>query len=137
MIVHQLAVDGGLDGNLSRSGRHTLSGLRRWLRSSGDVLPRGSQLDSPTGGFFVWVRLPERFDTGEMLPLAERLGVSFAPGARFGVPGAPLPKNALRLGFCGHPPEELRRVRGASGVRSKAEGAARSVPGRARRQSLV
>jgi 2-aminoadipate transaminase len=108
MIVHQLAVDGGLDGNLESIGPAYAERAEALVTELRRVLPRGSQLDSPTGGFFVWVRLPERFDTGEILPLAERLGVSFAPGARFGVPGAPLLKNALRLGFCGHPPDELR-----------------------------
>lgn len=108
MIVHQLAVEGGLDRNLSVIVPAYAERAEALVTELGKVLPRGSRFELPTGGFFVWVRLPDRFNTRDLLPRAERLGVSFAPGARFGVPGAPQPVNAMRLGFCGHSPEELR-----------------------------
>lgn len=108
MIVHDLAVEGGLDRNLDSVGAAYAERAGALVGELRSVLPEGSQLASPTGGFFVWVRLPDRFDAGELLARAERLGVSFAPGARFGVPGGPQPRNALRLGFCGNSPSELR-----------------------------
>jgi DNA-binding transcriptional MocR family regulator len=38
---------------------------------------------APGGGFFVWLRLPEGYDSGELLPRAEAAGVSYVPGSRF------------------------------------------------------
>jgi 2-aminoadipate transaminase len=108
MIVHELATVGGLDRNLESIGPAYAERAGALVAELQEVLPRGSELEHPTGGFFAWVRLPDGRDAAELLPRAENLGVSFAPGARFGVPGAPEPLNALRLGFCGHSPEELR-----------------------------
>ena len=34
----------------------------------------------PSGGFFVWVRLPDGVRAAELLPVAQRLGVVFLPG---------------------------------------------------------
>ncbi|EOD42132.1 putative aminotransferase [Emiliania huxleyi CCMP1516] len=53
----------------------------------------------PLGGFFCWVRLPEGVDATELLPVAERHGVLFLPGARC-APGAAEPfRHHVRLCF--------------------------------------
>jgi len=53
----------------------------------------------PLGGFFCWVRLPEGVDATELLPVAERHGVLFLPGARC-APGAAEPfRQHVRLCF--------------------------------------
>jgi 2-aminoadipate transaminase len=46
-------------------------------------LPPGCSWQAPGGGFFVWLRLPERYDSSELLPYAEAAGVSYVPGERF------------------------------------------------------
>ncbi|MBI4329487.1 MAG: PLP-dependent aminotransferase family protein [Chloroflexi bacterium] len=51
----------------------------------------------PTGGFFLWLRLRRELDARQLLPLAQKEGVSFIPGFRFLVEDRPLP--ALRLAF--------------------------------------
>jgi 2-aminoadipate transaminase len=52
------------------------------------------------------VRLPEPLDAGDLLPRAQREGVSYVPGRYFEVsrrePGA------LRLSFAALPPEKIR-----------------------------
>lgn len=108
MIVHRLAVEGGVDRNLEVVGPAYAERAEALVGSLREVLPSGSAIEPATGGFFVWLRLPDHFDTAELLARAERLGVSFAPGARFGVPGAKLPSNAMRLAFCGYSPQQLR-----------------------------
>ncbi len=72
------------------------------------ALPPGSQVVSPAGGFFVWATLPGAVDAAALLPRAEAAGVGYVPGARFGLPGAPVPHSSLRLAFCAHPAETLR-----------------------------
>jgi DNA-binding transcriptional MocR family regulator len=55
-----------------------------------------AELAVPDGGWFLWARLP--VDGDALLPVAERHGVSFVPGARFCVPpaaGAPF----IRLSY--------------------------------------
>ena len=47
------------------------------------ILPDGCQWQTPGGGFFVWVRLPEGMDAAALLPQAEASGVSYVPGVAF------------------------------------------------------
>jgi DNA-binding transcriptional MocR family regulator len=55
----------------------------------------------------LWLRLPEPLDAGEMLPRAQREGVTYLPGRYFAVtrhdPGG------LRLSFAGLEPAEIRK----------------------------
>ena len=54
---------------------------------------------TPTGGYFLWIILPERFDTSRLLELAQKkYGVNFFPGKRFGA-DAKSYSNCLRLCF--------------------------------------
>ena len=46
-------------------------------------LPPACSWRAPGGGFFVWLRLPEGYDSSELLPHAEAAGVSYVPGNRF------------------------------------------------------
>ncbi len=57
----------------------------------------------PTGGLYVWLRLPEAFDAGLKGPLFDRAvnqGVLYVPGEYcYPAEGAPARKNTLRLSF--------------------------------------
>ena len=59
-------------------------------------LPAGCRFALPAGGFFIWVTLPEGLTASALLPVAERHGVGFAPGARFCADGD---DRSLRLAF--------------------------------------
>jgi 2-aminoadipate transaminase len=76
------------------------------LRGCEEFLPRGSRWTRPEGGMNIWVRLPEPLDAGDLLPSAQKEGVSYVPGRYFAVtrqdPGA------LRLSFAGLPPDAIR-----------------------------
>ncbi|NUT37525.1 MAG: PLP-dependent aminotransferase family protein [Hamadaea sp.] len=65
-------------------------------------LPPGYTLAHPAGGYFQWIGLPSAAHEGALLRAAEDLGVSFAPGSRFGA-GHP----GVRLCFAGHGPRDL------------------------------
>jgi len=65
--------------------RH-VDGLRAAYRERRDVLAgalRGLQAELPAGGWFLWARLPDGVLSEDLLPVAERYGVSFVPGPRF------------------------------------------------------
>ncbi|CAN5920154.1 PLP-dependent aminotransferase family protein [soil metagenome] len=60
----------------------------------------------PTGGFFVWLRLPDGMDSGELLPSALQAKVAYVPGRAFYADGSG--GNELRLSFCFPPSDRIR-----------------------------
>ena len=72
------------------SRRDALTGALR------DHLPAGCGVTEPAGGFFLWLRLPAGLLASDLLPVAERHGVAFAPGRRFCTDGD---DRSLRLAF--------------------------------------
>jgi 2-aminoadipate transaminase len=65
--------------------RH-VAGLRAAYRERRDVLAgalRGLDVVVPGGGWFLWARLPDGVTAAELLPVAERHGVSYVPGPSF------------------------------------------------------
>ena len=69
------------------------------------ALPAGSAFNRPAGGMFVWARLPEGWDAGELLVAALRHDVAFVPGAPFFAVD-PDPRT-LRLSFTTHTPAQI------------------------------
>lgn len=60
----------------------------------------------PAGGLFIWVKLPAGRSSRELLPLAEREGVSFSPGDTFFLNGDRL--EYFRLTFIQHNEEMIQ-----------------------------
>ncbi|RYX97099.1 MAG: PLP-dependent aminotransferase family protein [Comamonadaceae bacterium] len=60
-------------------------------------MPSGVEWNSPAGGMFLWVRLPEGVDSVELLPRAVDKGVAFVPGSAFY--GDTPDKRSMRLSF--------------------------------------
>ncbi len=70
------------------------------------ALPEGSAFERPSGGMFVWARLPEGGDAQALLGRALEHDVAFVPGAAF-FADHPDPRT-LRLSFTTQPPDVLR-----------------------------
>ncbi|MEU5580475.1 PLP-dependent aminotransferase family protein [Streptomyces huasconensis] len=118
--VNQLAAarylaDADLDAHVAR-----VAGVYRERRDAmllglAEALPEGSGWVRPEGGMFVWAKLPEGYDTGELLRGVVAHDVAYVPGAPFfaGEPDV----STLRLCFVTQSPDEiaegLRRLRGA------------------------
>lgn len=69
-------------------------------------LPPEVEFHAPKGGLFFWLRLPPTISALELLPLATREGVTYAPGPWF----FPEPREGeryLRLNFATQAPEEI------------------------------
>ena len=75
-----------------------LAGLR-------DHMLQGTTWTHPTGGFFVWVTLPEGLDSQAMLPRAVTARVAFTPGTAFYADG--LGSRNMRLSYCFPTPERI------------------------------
>lgn len=96
--------------------REHVKGLRVMYRERCDAmitalrrhLPEG-RWQAPSGGFFVWVRLPQ-VDTAALLPRAVNARVAFVPGSAFFADDGG--RDHARLSFCLPPPADI-----AEGVR--------------------
>ncbi|MFM8369021.1 MAG: PLP-dependent aminotransferase family protein, partial [Chloroflexota bacterium] len=62
----------------------------------------------PTGGFFVWIWLPENISAINLFYRSLKKGISIAPANIF-YPG-PCPQNAFRLAFSHYPEDVLTRA---------------------------
>ena len=71
------------------------------------ALPPGSTHNRPEGGMFVWARLPDGWNAGDLLSRALERDVAYVPGEHF-FSGTP-DQATLRLSFTAHPPEEIRQ----------------------------
>ncbi|HWB36055.1 MAG TPA: PLP-dependent aminotransferase family protein, partial [Rugosimonospora sp.] len=85
------------------------------LGALGDMMPAGTHWTQPTGGFYVWLTLPEGLHSKEMLPRAITARVAYVPGTGFYADGTG--GEYMRLSYCFPPPERIREgVRRLAGV---------------------
>jgi DNA-binding transcriptional MocR family regulator len=85
------------------------------LEALEDHMPDGTTWTRPAGGFYVWVTLPEGFDTAAMLPRAVTARVAYVPGTAFYADG--LGSRQLRLSYCYPTPSRIEEgVRRLAGV---------------------
>ncbi len=74
--------------------------------------PFGAKWNKPGGGLFLWVDLPEEYDTMEMLDIAKEKLVFYIPGVAFMVDKEV--SSSMRLSFCLPPlekiPEGIRKL---------------------------
>lgn len=61
----------------------------------------------PTGGMFIWLTLPERYDTVNLLPLALANNVAYVPGAHFFAENARY--SSMRLNFSNPTPTQIKQ----------------------------
>jgi 2-aminoadipate transaminase len=116
--------------------RETLKGLREIYRERRDVMldalgedvPAGVTWTRPTGGFYVWVRLPDHLDARAMLAKAITARVAYVPGGAFYADGQGT--SCLRLSYCFPSPERIREgVRRLAGVVEEELALARALGG--------
>ena len=69
-------------------------------------MPAGTTWTSPTGGFYVWVTLPDGLDAKVLLPRAVTARVAFVPGTAFFADGTG--SSHLRLSYCYPEPDRIR-----------------------------
>lgn len=75
------------------------------LQALDDYLPDLTWTE-PSGGFYVWLTLPDHLDSKQMLPRAVTELVAYTPGTAFFADGTG--GNRIRLSFCYPTPEFIR-----------------------------
>jgi len=69
-------------------------------------MPAEATWTVPTGGFFVWLALPDGVDARELLAKALNARVAYVPGGAFYADGGG--QHHARLSFCYPPPDRIR-----------------------------
>lgn len=105
LTVERFAASGAYEPNVAS--------LRATYRARRDALIGGlrealpdAEVESPAGGYFVWLRLPGGLDAAELLPAAVAGGVSFIPGIRFDATGVE-GHGWIRISFARYQPDTL------------------------------
>jgi 2-aminoadipate transaminase len=75
------------------------------LHALQEYMPEGTKWTSPKGGLFLWVMLPEGYDTTTIFPKAILAKVAYVPGESFHPNGGG--KNTMRLNFSACRPEVI------------------------------
>ncbi|WP_257477866.1 aminotransferase-like domain-containing protein [Acidipropionibacterium jensenii] len=76
------------------------------LEALEEQMPAGTTWTHPSGGFFVWVTMPDGLDSAAMLPRAVTELVAYTPGTAFYSDGRG--QQNMRLSFCYPTPERIK-----------------------------
>lgn len=99
------AATGFLDDHIAASSSIYRSRRDAMLAGLERFMPDDVSWTKPDGGFFLWVTLPEGFNTDEMLPDATDRGIIFLPSSWF-YPDTSWTRS-MRLNFSAHPEERI------------------------------
>ena len=104
-VVHEVIRDGFLLKHVPTI-RERYRAQRDAMRAALQAhMPQGCHWNTPHGGMFFWVELPEGVDAVALLPKAVARGMAYVPGAAF---YADRPRaNTLRLSFVTVPPTQV------------------------------
>ncbi|MDO9303649.1 MAG: PLP-dependent aminotransferase family protein [Anaerolineales bacterium] len=83
MVIAEFLESGGYDQHLRRIRREYARNVSLMSDAVMRYFPEGTRLTRPSGGFVLWVQLPENVDSLELYELALRGGITLAPGHVF------------------------------------------------------
>jgi DNA-binding transcriptional MocR family regulator len=83
IAVAQFLESGGYDQHLRRIRREYARNVELLSDAVVRYFPEGMRLTRPSGGFVLWVRLPENVDSLELYKIAHESGITLAPGYVF------------------------------------------------------
>jgi DNA-binding transcriptional MocR family regulator len=113
----QLIAEEYLSDDRWKHNLKTLIDIYRTRRDACEIaleqhFPADTAWTHPSGGFYVWVTLPEYFDTAQLLPTAVEHLVAYVPGSGFYADDRG--RNQMRLAYCypdeGDVAEGVRRI---------------------------
>jgi len=137
--MHVFLASGALAGHLNRVRAALRQRCEAACEAAARYLPAGAQWTAPSGGLYLWVRLPDDGPTAaELYITAIQHGVSYAIGTLFHTNGGG--HRHLRLNFAAQPParivEGMQRL-GAAWEAWRAAYGASSAPEAARRAPIL
>ncbi|MEN9937657.1 MAG: hypothetical protein RLZZ387_4236 [Chloroflexota bacterium] len=96
-VVERFCADGRLDVHIGDLNAHYRRKRDAMLEAMAREFPAGWSATKPSGGFFIWCKLPEGMSATALAKQAAGMGVAFEPGTRFFANGQG--DNAMRLAF--------------------------------------
>ncbi|OWQ84728.1 2-aminoadipate aminotransferase [Roseateles aquatilis] len=82
-VVHEVIKGGFLDQHVPKIRARYKANRDAMAAALRDYLPPGCEWQTPEGGMFFWIRLPEGLDAMALLPRAVDAGIAYVPGAAF------------------------------------------------------
>lgn len=105
-IAYEACRDGLLDRQIPRICAVYQARRDAMLAALERHMPPGTRWTRPDGGMFLWITLPEGYNTTELLAIAlEQQRVAFVPGGAFHANGGG--ENTMRLNFSFSTPEQI------------------------------
>ncbi|MGC9314045.1 MAG: PLP-dependent aminotransferase family protein [bacterium] len=104
-VIYEFMREGALDEHLKIIKKTYAHRKNLMVQMMKEHFPEGVSFTEPTGGLFLWVSLPEKIDTTELLPKAVENNVAYIPGSAFYPDGGG--KNTMRLNFSKPTEEEI------------------------------
>jgi DNA-binding transcriptional MocR family regulator len=83
MAIAEFLESGGYDQHLRRIRREYARNVSLMSDAVMRYFPEGTRLTRPSGGFVLWVQLPENVDSLKLYELALQSGITLAPGHVF------------------------------------------------------
>jgi DNA-binding transcriptional MocR family regulator len=87
LAVADFLTNGGYDRHLRRLCRLYASQTARMAEAVGRYFPPGTRVSQPEGGHFLWVEMPDGFDSFALYDAAMSHGISITPGPIFSATG--------------------------------------------------
>ena len=104
-VVYEVVKNGFLDEHVPKIRARYKANRDAMAEGLRQHLPEGCEWQSPKGGMFFWIRLPEGLNAMDLLPKAVDAGIAFVPGAAFYAQN-PDPRT-LRLSFVTLSPAQI------------------------------
>ena len=105
-VVVEVMKDGFLERHVPTIRARYKSQRDAMLAAMQQHMPAGVEWNTPSGGMFLWARLPQGMNAAELLPKAVDKGVAFVPGAAFYADHADT--RSLRLSFVTASAQEIQ-----------------------------
>lgn len=106
MVAARYLASGAYDVNLKKTCALYKRKKNVMVSSFEEFMPKGVTWTNPDGGLFLFLRLPDQFDTRELFDLAIKENVAFVIGEAFHSDGSG--KNTMRLNFSFASDEKIR-----------------------------
>lgn len=106
MVAARYLSSGAYDVNLKKTCALYKRKKEVMVKSFEEFMPKGVTWTNPDGGLFLFLKLPEQFDTRELFDLAIKENVAFVIGEAFHSDGSG--KNTMRLNFSFASDEKIR-----------------------------
>jgi DNA-binding transcriptional MocR family regulator len=100
MVIAEFLASGGYDRQLRSLRRAFQDQVLHFSSAIAQHFPAGTRITRPSGGFILWVELPEGIDSVELFRQALRDNISFGPGVLFSATDRY--RNCIRIG-CAEP----------------------------------